>query len=96
MNEWQPRIDSDANWTLIPTHMHEGITAYVEDRRPPGGFLRNLLSNDLKGAALRADDENRAALAEWAMFLYHYVPGNCWGSPERVSEWLTAEQEEQG
>ena len=91
MTTHEVRIDSHANWALIPPHMHEGITGYVEEHRPPGSFLRAALSNDFLTAALRADEENRAALAGWAMFLYNYVPANCWGSPERVSEWIYRE-----
>ena len=84
-------FESDVKWDRIPSHMHEHIRAYVEERRPIGHFLTALLSNDLKNAALRADDENRAALADWAGFLYEYAPSNCWGSPEIVAAWLARE-----
>ena len=86
-------FESNVNWGMIPAHMHEHIRAYVEDRRPIGHFLTALLSNNLIEAALRADDENRVALADWAGFLYEYAPGNCWGSPEIVTAWL-AERED--
>ncbi len=88
MSKYEARIDADADWSLIPAHMHEGITAYVETRRPVGGFLAALLSNDLIRAAGRADDENAAALMGWVRFLYNYAPGNCWGSPAAVKAWL--------
>ncbi len=84
-------FEADVKWDQIPAHMREGIRAYVEDRRPIGHFLTALLSNDLKNAALRADDANRAALADWVGFIYEYAPSNCWGSPEIVAAWLANE-----
>ena len=84
-------FESDVKWDQIPPHMREHIRAYVEERRPVGHFLTALLSNDLKNATLRADDENRAALTDWVGFLYEYAPSNCWGSPEIVEAWLAEE-----
>ncbi|KKN74368.1 hypothetical protein LCGC14_0391690 [marine sediment metagenome] len=82
-----PRIHGGADWDLIPAHMHEGITAYVETGRPMGHFLTAVLSNDLREAAARADDENTLALAGWVKFLYNYVPSECWGSLEAMARW---------
>lgn len=90
----QPRggvFEADVKWDRVPQHMREHIRAYVEERRPIGHFLTALLSNDLKNAALRADNENRAALVDWVGFLYEYAPSNCWGSPEIVAAWLAEE-----
>ena len=42
----------------VPSHMHEGIVAYIETGRPVGGFLTALLSNDLMGALGKADLQN--------------------------------------
>jgi hypothetical protein len=47
-----------------------------------------VLCNDLRSAVGRADDGNRAALADIVMFLHWEVPGRCWGSSERVAAWL--------
>ena len=84
-------FESDVKWERIPPHMREGIRAYVTERRPIGGFLTALLSNDLTNAVMRADDANRAALVEWVGLLYNYAPSDCWGSPERVAAWLAGE-----
>ncbi len=81
-------FDGEPNWSLIPEHMHEGIRTYVEQARPPGDFLRALLSNDLQRTLRHADSENLAALGDWLMFVWNYVPSNCWGSPEIVAKWL--------
>jgi hypothetical protein len=48
-----------------------------------------VLSNDLMGAIGRADAENQRALREYGVYLYSYAPGGCYGSPERVTAWMT-------
>ena len=76
------------NYDRVPEHMREGIRHYIEDGRPPGGFLRALLSNDFMETVGRADSINREALREWARFLYNEVPSNCHGSPKVVEAWI--------
>ena len=66
----------------------DGIDRYVEDHCPPGSFLMAVLSNDLKESFARADEENRRDLFEIVSYCYNYIPWNCWGSPEKVREWL--------
>ena len=80
-------IDRDADWGLIPPRMWEGIAAYVNDRRPTGGFLTQCLENKLQ-AALSGDAENQAAILGWAQFLTYYLPSECWGSEAKVTAWL--------
>lgn len=75
----------------IPAHMHDGLILYLVHRRRPGHFLTAILSNDLAGAANRADAENQAALFAYAYFLYNYAPRTAWGSREAVRTYLTAE-----
>lgn len=78
----------DANWSLIPPHMEHGLRDYVIHGLPPGGFLTAILSNDFMGAATRADEANLRSLQGWARFLYNYVPRDCKGSPEAVTQWI--------
>ena len=77
-----------ANWSLIPEHMHDAVRGYILEGWRPGDFLRAVLSNNLKEAVGRADEENQRALVGWVRFLYNYAPGPCWGTPERVDEWM--------
>lgn len=77
-----------AGFYLIPSHMHEAIRLYVLHRVPVGGFLQALLSNDLIGAATRADLENSLALYNWARFLVNHCPTDCFGSPEAYETWI--------
>lgn len=75
----------------VPNHTLDGIRTYVEDRLPPGGFLRAVLSNNLHLACLEADDWNREALPDIVTYLHWEVPSSCWGSPELVEKWLEGE-----
>jgi hypothetical protein len=72
----------------IPLTLHEGLTEYFAARRPVGGFLTAVLSNDLREACVRADDVNRYALAEIVLFLHTYCPAPAWGSRAAVEAWL--------
>lgn len=80
----------NAQWGLIPGHMHEGLKAYVMKGLPPGGFLTAVLSNDLKEACGKADSINRHAIFQWVQFLHNDAPALCWGSPDRVEAWIAA------
>ena len=69
-------------------HLIPSITRYVQARIPTGGFLKAVLSNDLKEAVFQADDENIDLLPQIVKYLYNEVPSGCWGSPEKVRTWL--------
>lgn len=71
----------------IPEITRESIDAWVASARPTGGFVRAVLENNLREAFARADFDNSAAMHDIVSYLYNEVPGNCWGSPERVAEW---------
>lgn len=89
-------IESGADWSLIPPHMHEAVRRYVERHEPVGDFLTAVLSNDLRGAYSRADSDNIVHLPDYVTFLYNYVPAPCWGSPEAVKAWLAERKEVPG
>lgn len=74
---------------LIPDYMHEGVRNYFYHRIKPGGFMMSLLSGESVLEVLaRADDENTAAIKNWCVFLYNYVPSNSYGTQEKVWSWL--------
>lgn len=77
------------DYSDLPAHLQAGIRAYIEDHQSVGGFLTAVLSNDLQGACSRADGVNRYRLWDIVRWLHNYAPEQCWGSPERVNEWLT-------
>ena len=76
-----------ARWDILPEYMWDGLARYIDRGIRPGSFLTAVLSNDLHGAAARADNTNRAALADYMTFLVSYAPGGCFGSPRQVEDW---------
>lgn len=74
----------------IPEYMHESVLLYLLHRLQPGHFLTAVLENNLEEACGRADDTNRHALYAYVYFLYNFAPTTAWGSPEKVSAWLSA------
>ena len=68
----------------------QALTYYAEKHLPTGGCYEAILSNDLMGVFRCADDNTMANLRHIMFWLYNYAPGMCWGSPERVKDWLAA------
>lgn len=73
----------------VPEHLHDGLLLYVHEHIPMGHCLTAIVSNDLREAFARADEETAAAMRQIVRWLYNEAPSNCWGSPERVRAWLT-------
>jgi hypothetical protein len=80
------------DYTGLPEHMRNGAQLYIEHGVEPGGFLRAVLSDKLVAAFGRADDTNRAAMYDWATWLYNECPTAAWGSPEKVDAWIEARE----
>ena len=78
----------DFTFQCIRQDVMESLKRYIEHRIPTGGFLEAVLSNDLKEAIGRADEDNMRVLPEIVGWLYNEAPSSCWGSPQRVKEWL--------
>ncbi len=74
-------------YPAIPDRLLEPLYGHIEHGCPTGGFLRAVLSNDLKESFGRADEESRIVLFDIVMFLYNNAPAPCWGSPEEVKAW---------
>jgi len=72
----------------IPTHCREGLVKYIVYGVPTGGFLRAVLSNDLKETYATADDTNGHYVRNYVQFLYSVAPSACWGSPEKYEVWI--------
>lgn len=71
----------------VPVHIRDSIVHYILSGRYVGGFLSAVISNDLKGAVMLADDKNIEALPEIVGYFYEWAPGTCWGSPEALKKW---------
>ena len=83
---WRYRV----KWDKIPEHMREELASYIEMGRRPGGFLRSIVSNNLRGAAVYADDVNRHLLFDYVMWITSFAPPGSWGSDERYEAWIKA------
>ena len=71
----------------IPERMAAGIARYVIYGILPGHFMDKVLSNDLVGASIYADQHNKKLLDVYACLMFNILPFNCWGSEELVYEW---------
>jgi hypothetical protein len=60
----------------------------------PGHTLTAILSNNLTEALMRADEETRENLLPIVLHLYNELPGDAWGSPEKVKAWRKRTPEE--
>ena len=76
------------NYAMLPAHMRDGARLYIEKGIRGGSFMNAVFSNDFIGAFQRADDVNTAAMRSWASFLHNEAPGDCYGSPENVADWV--------
>ena len=72
----------------LPEYMFSGLELYVRRGVLPGSFLTALLRNDLHGSFRQADPTNSKLIREWVLFLQEHVQAMCWGSRERVREWV--------
>lgn len=71
----------------IPALTQDALNRYIEHRCTPGSFLRAVLENDLTGAVLLADSENRKALIEITEAVWQRVPPSARGSLYAVRNW---------
>jgi len=72
----------------IPDRMMEGIERYIKHGISPGHFLTAIITNDLREAVSRADDENIENIPAYVNYFYNVAPAACWGSPEIMDSWI--------
>ena len=82
------RLQAALEGTKIPDYMWTKLINYIVEGVPTGGFLHAILSNDLKRACNAADEANQLAIYDYVFFLHNNAPAACWGSPERVANWM--------
>lgn len=79
----------------IPDRMMPGIKRYVDQGIKPGDFLTSVIQNNLSQAVVYADDENLRNLPAYVAFFYNETPAVCWGSREKMNEWMKQFKEEE-
>jgi len=72
----------------IRPNIVEGINRFVCYHQRVGHFLTAVLSNDMREAFARADDDNRKTMFQIVAYCHNEIPGNCWGTPEKVKRWM--------
>ena len=81
-------------YDLAPVNCQDTLRAYIEQGVHPGGFLTAFLCGDLFDAMARADDINQHQFYSLTGWLYNYAPSGCYGSPQKVAEWMKARRME--
>lgn len=66
----------------------KGINRFVLLHEGKGDFITAVLCNDLREAFARADHLNQKVLFQIVSYCHNQIPGNCWGSPEKVKAWI--------
>ncbi len=80
----------------IPKRMAPGIHRYINYGTLPGDFLRAVICNKLKEAVMYADYENMHNLPAYVDYFYNKAPMGCWGSEERMHNWVKQFKKEVG
>ena len=89
LSEWP-----GTRYHLIRQNIIEGINRYVLRHQPTGDFLMAVLTNNLKEAFGRADEDNRQVLHEIVGYVYNEIPGVCQGSAEKYKAWIQMDMAE--
>lgn len=72
----------------VPDNLHYGIMRYICHELQPGSYLTAVLENDLLQAINRGDDDTLKGLVATVRWLFNKAPGDCWGTPRKVYDWL--------
>jgi len=72
----------------IPPRILEAINDFVWYGVKPGSFVSSVLSNDLIDAVVYADDISLQAIRPICKYVYNAVPSKCWGSREKVQDYI--------
>jgi len=72
----------------IRQNIVEGLNRFVLLHQPVGHFLTAVLSNNLREAFARADADNQKTMFQIVSYCHNQIPGNCWGTPEKVKAWV--------
>lgn len=72
----------------IPDHTKEALMNYFNNCWEPGSFLMSVLTNDLFGAATRADYMNGPELANIVKWVMNNAPYGSYGDRDTVNDWL--------
>jgi hypothetical protein len=72
----------------VPDYMCGALVRYVFHGINPGDFLTAIICNDLFEALSCADETNINKLRAYGIFFYNHVPSACFGSAEKMEQWI--------
>ena len=76
------------DWDSCPPSVRGGLSNFIYHGIPTGGFLHDVLTNNLFGAMSKADDINKHILSEICTFIYNHLPSGSWGNEDKYEHWL--------
>lgn len=86
-------VSDPGAYYLIRSKIIEGINRFALLHEKKGQFIMAVLSNDLRESIARADDFNRPLMLQIVSYCHNEIPSICWGSPEKVKDWLEMPKE---
>lgn len=82
------------DYSQIPGHTKASLDRYINQGVPTGDFLRAVLCNDLFLAIQHADGDNVRVIPHIVCYLYNECPTGCYGSAEKVNQWMQLAREQ--
>ncbi len=71
----------------VPIQTMLSLSNYMICHQPVNQFLQAVIANDLKNAIGFAEKNCLANIGAIVTFIYHYAPGDCWGSRDKYLDW---------
>lgn len=69
-------------------YLDSGLKLYITSGIDPGGFLSCVISNDLRGATIRADAFNAPILDQIFRDIKKILPKEAYGSYDKMDAWM--------
>ena len=89
-----PTPENDTDYLRLPERYREGMKRYIEERIMPGSFLKAVLEDRLHDAVVRCDILPQ--IRDIVVWVYNEAPNQCWGSPEKVRQWVRGDLKSDG
>lgn len=87
-------INPVLSYRRIRPDIIEAIDRWAAVGCPTGSFVQAVLENNLSNAVGFADKDNLETLPAIVNYVYNEIPGDSWGSPEKVAAWRKKKVEE--
>lgn len=88
VQEFDPPPTSPMNPQRVSIECLDGLRRYLHHGVKPGDFLTAVISNDLREAVGRADNNNMEIIPAYVYIMYNHFPRGSWGSPENMTAWI--------